>query len=61
MIQPKQVRIYNPVDYGIFVQGREQTAMHAETGWKKLHDWAEKHLERLIYKLEMKAQGIWND
>ncbi len=59
-IKPKQVRIFNPVDYGIWVQGREQITMHAATGWKRLHEWAEKHMERLIYKLEMKALGIWD-
>ena len=59
-VMPKAVRLFNPVDYGIFVQGREQTAMHAGTGWKRLYEWAEKHMERLVYKLEMKALGIWN-
>jgi len=60
VLQPLQVRLFNPVEYAVFVQGRDQVAMHATTGWKRLHDWAEKHMERLIYKLEMKALGIWD-
>ena len=59
-VKPMAVRIFNPVDYGIFVQGREQVAMHRATGWKRLHEIAEAQVERFIYFLEMRINKIWN-
>lgn len=56
---PMKARVYNPVDYGIFVQGREQTAKHQSTGWKRLHEVGMAKLEQLIYRLEMVITGIW--
>ena len=51
-------RIWNPVDYGIFVQGREQVAIH-QGRWKNLFEEAPKHVEALIDKLMRKVENLW--
>lgn len=58
-VMPMAVKIFNVKDYGIFVQGREQTAKHRGTGWKRLHEIAEAQVERFIYRLEMLINKIW--
>ena len=55
-----KVKVYNPVEYGTYVQGRWQVDMHKTTGWRNLYEMAEKQVERFIYHLEMRINKIWN-
>ena len=59
-VMPMKLHFWNVVDYGIFVQGREQVDMHRATGWKRLFEVAEAQVERFIYHLEMRINKIWN-
>ena len=60
ILSPLKIRIFNPVDYGVYVQGRQQTAKHKQTGWKVLFEEAEARIDRFIYRLERIVMGIWD-
>jgi len=53
-----KLRIWNPVDYGIYVQGREQAGIH-QGRWKNLYEEAPKHVAALLERLWRKAEKIW--
>ena len=57
-LSPLSLRIWNPVDYGIYVQGREQAPVH-QGRWKVLFEEAQKHVEALLDKLARKVDKIW--
>ena len=51
-------RIWNTMDYSIYVQGREQAGIH-QGRWKNLFEEAPKHVEALIDKLMRKVENLW--
>jgi len=65
---PLKMRIFNPVPYGIYVQGRDtpfrsEPATQAEIHqgrWPVLFKVAEKHLDALIHKLVRDVKNIWS-
>ena len=51
--------IGNLAVYAGYVHGEEQTARHAQTGWKRVFDVAVDEASKLLKKLEDKAVAIW--
>ena len=58
-MNPLSAKIENLMPYAGYVQGREQTAKHAGTGWKVLYTVAEDKVKWLLSKLANKADKIW--
>ena len=53
------VDIKNLAPYAGYVHGDEQTFRHRLTGWKRLRDEIENALDRLIERLERRAEELW--
>ena len=58
-VNPLAMKIENLMPYAGYVQGREQTAKHAGTGWKVLYTVAEAKVKWLLDKIANKAENIW--
>ena len=53
------VDIKNIAPHATYVHGDEQTFRHRLTGWKRLRDEIENALDRLIERLERRAEELW--
>ena len=59
-MNPLMTMVNNMAAYAGYVQGREQVAMHKETGWTNLYEEAEKRVRGFIERLKYKAGKIWS-
>jgi hypothetical protein len=59
-VNPLTTQVTNYAVYAGYVQGREQVAMHKETGWRRLYEEAPKWARMLIDKLAHKAGIVWS-
>ena len=59
VLSPLSAEVSNAASYAGFVQGHEQTSLHARHGWKYLHEVGDSLLEAFIKKIEAKVVRIW--